>query len=97
MLIGIDPLLNADILHCLVSMGHVDSIVLCDANFPAASIANKTVCSTPLQMNVNLLTSLKAILGVFPVDTYDLENPPVKAMQIVGAPTEIPSVISEVS
>ena len=36
MLIGLDPLLTPDLLHTLAIMGHGDSIVLVDANYPAA-------------------------------------------------------------
>ena len=36
---GVSPLLSPDLLHVLASMGHGDTIVLADANFPAASVA----------------------------------------------------------
>ncbi|HZY48465.1 MAG TPA: RbsD/FucU domain-containing protein, partial [Devosia sp.] len=42
MLKGIDPLLNADILYVLESMGHGDDLVICDTNFPADSVAQQT-------------------------------------------------------
>ena len=96
MLKGIDPLLNADILYTLASMGHGDSIVLCDANFPAATVAAKTNCTKPIHLNVDLLSALQAVLSVFPIDTYDLDNPPAKAMQVVDAPDELPEVMAEV-
>jgi hypothetical protein len=32
---GIDPLLTADLLHILRSMGHGNKLVVCDCNFPA--------------------------------------------------------------
>jgi len=35
MLIGINPLLNADLLHALCQMGHGDCIAIVDSNFPA--------------------------------------------------------------
>ena len=35
MLKGIHPLLHADLLHALASMGHGDELVIADANFPA--------------------------------------------------------------
>ena len=37
MLKSIDPILNADVLYALRSMGHGDDLVLCDTNFPADS------------------------------------------------------------
>ena len=35
MLKSINPLLNADVLYALRAMGHGDSLVICDTNFPA--------------------------------------------------------------
>ena len=43
MLKGLDPLLNADVLYVLRSMGHGDDLIICDTNFPADSIARETV------------------------------------------------------
>lgn len=34
---GIDPLLTADVLHVLRSMGHGNKLVVCDCNFPAGA------------------------------------------------------------
>src|SRR3954462_12720583 len=39
---GIDPALNADLLYVLQAMGHGDDLVICDAIFPADSIARQT-------------------------------------------------------
>jgi L-fucose mutarotase len=92
---GIDPILNADVLHALASMGHGDALVICDANFPAASVASQTVLGTHIELGVDGLTALNAVLTVFPIDTYDLEIPPVQGMQIVGAPDELPDIIKD--
>ena len=43
MLKGIDPLLNADLLHALRAMGHGDEIAVVDANFPAATMAKRLI------------------------------------------------------
>src|SRR4029077_4791777 len=43
MLKGIDPLLNADLLHALRAMGHGDEIAVVDANFPAATMAQRLI------------------------------------------------------
>ena len=43
MLKGIDPLLGADLLHVLRSMGHGDELAIVDANFPAASSGPRLV------------------------------------------------------
>ena len=95
MLKNIDPLLNADILHTLASMGHGDSITLCDSNFPASSVASGLIVPEPLQMAVDLNAALKAVLSVMPIDTFDLEISPVRAMQVVDKPDEMPAVIAD--
>ncbi len=41
MLKSIDPLLNADVLYALRSMGHGDELIICDTNFPADSVAKR--------------------------------------------------------
>ena len=50
MLKGIDPRLNADVLHCLRAMGHGDALVITDTNFPADSVARETVLGELLRM-----------------------------------------------
>ncbi|MGO7594430.1 RbsD/FucU domain-containing protein, partial [Rhizobium leguminosarum] len=42
MLRGIDPVLNAEMMHALMLMGHGDQLVLCDVNQPAQTIARNT-------------------------------------------------------
>lgn len=64
MLINIDPVLHADLLHTLRSMGHNDTIVIADGNFPATSLARRL-------LRVDGATAprvLEAILSVMPVD-----------------------------
>jgi hypothetical protein len=39
---NLDPLLTADLLYVLRSMGHGDMVCVCDCNFPAAEVASKT-------------------------------------------------------
>jgi len=95
MLIGIDPILNSDVIHALASMGHGDELVICDANFPATSIAAHTVWKEPIRLAVDVIAMLRAILTVLPIDTYDVEIPPVRGMQIVGEPDTLPQVVSE--
>ena len=43
MLIGINPLLNADVLYTLRAMGHGDDLIIADTNFPSDSVARETV------------------------------------------------------
>lgn len=95
MLKGIDPLLNADLLYVLQSMGHGDEIVICDANFPSAAVAADTVFGEVLRMDgADAPRAAKAILSVFPLDTY--VDAPVSRMQVVGKPDEVPPLTAEV-
>ncbi|KQT85749.1 RbsD/FucU family protein [Aurantimonas sp. Leaf443] len=95
MLKTIDPALNADILHALRSMGHGDRLALVDTNFPADSIARRTVRGSLLRMdNISAPRAIRAILSVFPLDTP--LQPSVGRMEVMGAPDEMPAVQREV-
>jgi L-fucose mutarotase len=95
MLKGIDPRLNADVLHALRSMGHGDALVIADTNFPADSIARHTSLGALLRMdNLTAAEAVQAILSVMPLDTFvdDFAG----RMQVAGAPDDIPPVQAEV-
>ncbi|CUT10249.1 Lfucose mutarotase [Bradyrhizobium sp.] len=95
MLKGINPLLNADVLHALRAMGHGDRIVVCDTNFPADSIARQTVLGELLRIdNVSTAKAIEAILSVLPLDTF-VDDAAIR-MEIVGQPQEVPPVQREV-
>ncbi|WP_374368906.1 RbsD/FucU family protein [Dongia sp.] len=95
MLKNIDPLLNADVLYALRAMGHGDRLVLCDTNFPAASIAKKTVLGGLLRIdNTTTAEATRALLSVMPLDTFIPDA--AMRMEIVGAPKEVPPVQQEV-
>ena len=95
MLKSIDPVLNADVLYALRSMGHGDDLVICDTNFPADTIARQTVLGRPLRMdNVTAGRAARAILSVMPLDTF-VDHPALR-MEVVGEPNEIPPVQAEV-
>jgi L-fucose mutarotase len=51
MLKGIDPRLNAEVLYVLKAMGHGDTLVISDTNFPADAIAKDTVHGELLRMD----------------------------------------------
>ena len=78
MLKGISPLLSADLLHVLASMGHGDEIVLADANFPAATHA-KRLLRMP---GINAPAILDAVLSVMPLDDFVAQA--ALTMQVVG-------------
>lgn len=95
MLKNIDPALNADVLHALRSMGHADTLVVSDTNFPSDSIARQTPVGKLLRIdNVSAARAIRAILSVMPLDTP--LQPSVGRMEIMGAPDEIPPVQQEV-
>lgn len=94
MLKGIDPLLNADVLHALRAMGHGDEVVLCDANFPAESTARATVLGRLLRIDANAALAARAVLSVMPLDSF--VDAPACRMELMGQPLEIPEVQREV-
>jgi L-fucose mutarotase len=92
---NIDPLLNADVLHALRAMGHGDTLVLSDTNFPSDSIARETTLGKLLRIdNTTCARAARAVLSVMPLDSF-VEHP-AQRMEIVGNPTEIAPVQREV-
>jgi len=89
MLKGIDPLLSADVLGPLAAMGHGDELALVDRNYPAAATAQRLVRWD----GVDTLRAAKALLSVFPLDTFIAE--PIARMEVVGDPDAVPDVQAE--
>lgn len=95
MLKGIDPRLNAEVLYVLRAMGHGDTLVVCDTNFPADSVAQDTVHGELLRMdNLTAGEVTEAVLSVTPLDTF-VDDFAVR-MEIVGSPDEVAEVQQEV-
>jgi L-fucose mutarotase len=95
MLKSIDPLLNADVLYALRAMGHGDDLVICDANFPADSVARQTTLGRLLRIDgVTAGRAVRAVLSVLPLDSF-VEKPALR-MEIVGKAGEVPPVQAEV-
>lgn len=95
MLKGIDNRLNAEVLFALRAMGHGDTLVIADTNFPSDSIARSTVLGDLLRMdNLTAAEAVAAVLSVLPLDTFvdDFAG----RMEMVGAPAEVPPVQAEV-
>jgi L-fucose mutarotase len=91
----IHPALNGDVLHALRSMGHGDTLVVSDRNFPSDSVARQTVVGRPLAMdNLSAPEAIRAILSVLPLDT-PLQNSAGR-MEVMGAPDDIQPVQREV-
>ncbi|AYM05900.1 RbsD/FucU family protein [Agrobacterium radiobacter] len=95
MLKNIDPALNADVLHALRAMGHGDTLVISDTNFPSDSVARQTTVGKVLHIdNVSAARAMKAILSVLPLDTP--LQPSVGRMEVMGAPDQLEPVQAEV-
>ena len=95
MLKGLDNRLNADVLYALRAMGHGDTLVISDTNFPADSIARQTVLGDLLRMdNLTCAQAVEAVLSVLPLDTFvdDFAG----RMEVVGDASRIEPVQAEV-
>jgi L-fucose mutarotase len=91
---NLDPLLNADVLHALRAMGHGDTLVLSDTNFPSDSVARKTVLRRLLRIDASGPRAARAILSVMPLDSF--VDVAAARMEVVGKPSEVPDVQREV-
>ncbi len=89
MLKGLDPLLNADLLHILRAMGHGDDLIIADANFPATTMAKRLVRLD----GVSAPRVLEAVLSVMPLD--DFVDEPCGRIEVVGDPEAVPEVCQD--
>jgi L-fucose mutarotase len=86
MLKGIDPAINAELIHALMLMGHGDDLVICDINHPAQTIARETTYGRLIDLSgCGIPRAAEAILTLFPLDTF--VDAPVCRMQVVGNPS----------
>lgn len=74
MLKGVHPLLRGDVLVLIDRLGHGDTCLIADANFPAHRISETVVEISAADSP----TVLAAVLTVFPLDPY--EGPSVTLM-----------------
>ena len=87
MLKGIPTILSPELLKVLCEMGHSDTIVIADGNFPSETIGKDAIVIRADGHGVPEL--LEAILKVFPLDTY--VETPVSLMQVMpGDDAETP-------
>lgn len=70
MLLGISAQISPYLLKIICEMGHGDEIVLADANFPSASMAQRLVRAD----GIEIPKLLSGILELFPLDQYDSSN-----------------------
>ena len=94
MLKGINPLLNADVLHVLRLMGHGDDLIIADTNFPSDSVARQTVYGKLLRIDAPAADVVEAVLSVMPVDTF--VDDAAARMEVVDEPKTILPVMLEV-
>ena len=94
MLIGINPLLNADVLYTLRAMGHGDDLIIADTNFPSDSVARETVLGEILRIDTTAAEVVRAVLSVYPLDTFVDDS--AARMEVVNEPKTILPVMQEV-
>lgn len=94
MLIGINSLLNADVLYTLRAMGHGDDLIIADTNFPSDSLARETVLGEILRIDASAAIVVQAVLSVYPLDTF--VDDAAARMEVVGEPKTILPVMQEV-
>ena len=83
MLKGIPKILSPELLKVLCEMGHSDTLVIGDGNFPAESMGKN---AKVIRMDGHgTCEVLEAILQVFPLDTY--VEKPVKLMEVMAGDT----------
>ena len=94
MLKGINPLLNADVLHVLRAMGHGDDLIIADTNFPSDSVARQTVYGRLLRIDASAADVVQAVLSVMPIDEF--VDDAAARMEVVDDPKTILPVMAEV-
>lgn len=95
MLKNFDNRLNAEVIACLRAMGHGDTLVIADTNFPSDSIARQTVLGHLLRMdNLTAGQAVEAVLSVLPLDTFVPDH--AARMEVVGNPAQVLPVAQEV-
>src|SRR3977135_2190781 len=96
MLKNIDPVLSADLLWVLASMGHGDDIALVDANHPSERIARACVSGRLIHLpGLSMARVARAILSVWRMDDFVPDR--VRRMEVGGDPAAWPEVQREVA
>lgn len=89
MLKKIPKILSPELVKVLMEMGHGDTILLADANYPAHSMNNKVIRADGL----NIPELLEAVLELMPLDSYSEYQ--VKLMQVVKGDNVQPTIWEE--
>lgn len=95
MLKGLSPLIDAELLWVLASMGHGDDLALVDRNFPAASTASATLSGRLIHLaGADCAQAAEAVLSLLPLDSFVAS--PLVHMQVVDQPDTILEVHHDV-
>lgn len=70
---GIPPSISPELLYALAKMGHGDTIVIADSNFPSDSTAATTIIGKPIRASGCTSDILRDILTLIPLDRYSSE------------------------
>ena len=70
MLKNIPSIISPELLKTLNEMGHGDTLVIADGNFPGASVAKTNGAKLIRCDGLGVPELLRAILALFPLDTY---------------------------
>jgi len=95
MLNRVPDFIGADLLWVLGAMGHGDTLVLADRNFPAYAIAARTVSGRLVQLpGRDASAAVRGILELLPLDSF--VDAPLSWMDPVDAPGTVLPVHAEV-
>src|SRR5260221_13314516 len=83
---GSDPILIAGFVHAVAARGQGDEIAIVDANFPAATMAQRLIRLD----GVDAVRASEAILSLLPLDDFIAK--PASRMQVVGDSRAVPPV-----
>lgn len=83
MLKGISPLISPALLKALAEMGHGDTLVIADGNFPSESIGKNAIVIRADGHGVPEI--LDAVLSLIPLDSY--VEKPISLMEVVPGDT----------
>lgn len=89
MLKGIPKIISPELLKILCEMGHGDTIVIADGNFPSENYGKRVVRAD----GISGTDMLKAVLKLIPLDTYADFN--FYTMELAGGDTETPEIWGE--
>jgi L-fucose mutarotase len=89
MLKSVPKILSPELLKVISEMGHGDELVIADGNYPASSIAQNFCGGRLIRADGHGVPELlKAVLKLFPLDTYS--EPNVMLMAVTEGDTAVP-------